>query len=121
MVLAQEAAQDEKVRDVVLDVRDLRTYLYTRWGVTKAVDGVSFLFDGNAGFAVSACVGDVWMITKLRRFSDDLLVRDCPSEIGCDVYSQIAQTSKCGAAIRRRTGADDPRAHARARAPADAQ
>jgi oligopeptide/dipeptide ABC transporter ATP-binding protein len=26
----------------VLEVRDLRTYLYTRWGVTKAVDGVSF-------------------------------------------------------------------------------
>src|SRR5215211_2741269 len=42
MVLAQESVQEEKVRDVVLDVRDLRTYLYTRWGVTKAVDGVSF-------------------------------------------------------------------------------
>ena len=42
MVLAQESVQGEKVRDVVLDVRDLRTYLYTRWGVTKAVDGVSF-------------------------------------------------------------------------------
>lgn len=26
----------------VLEVRDLKTYLYTRWGVTKAVDGVSF-------------------------------------------------------------------------------
>jgi len=31
----------------VLEVRDLRTYLYTRWGVTKAVDGVSFTV--NAG------------------------------------------------------------------------
>ena len=28
--------------NVVLDVRELRTYLYTRYGVTKAVDGVSF-------------------------------------------------------------------------------
>ena len=28
--------------DVVLDVRDLRTYFVTRWGVVKAVDGVSF-------------------------------------------------------------------------------
>jgi oligopeptide transport system ATP-binding protein len=27
---------------VVLEVRDLRTYLYTRWGVVRAVDGVSF-------------------------------------------------------------------------------
>ncbi|GBD10777.1 Oligopeptide transport ATP-binding protein OppD [bacterium HR23] len=28
--------------DVLLRVRDLRTYFYTRWGVVKAVDGVSF-------------------------------------------------------------------------------
>ena len=28
--------------DVVLDVQDLRTYFVTRWGVVKAVDGVSF-------------------------------------------------------------------------------
>ncbi len=27
---------------VLLDVRDLRTYLYTRWGLVRAVDGVSF-------------------------------------------------------------------------------
>jgi len=27
---------------VVLEVRDLRAYLYTRWGVVRAVDGVSF-------------------------------------------------------------------------------
>lgn len=30
------------VNDIVLEVRDLRTYFYTRWGVVKAVDGVSF-------------------------------------------------------------------------------
>lgn len=28
--------------DVVLQVEDLRMYLHTRWGVTKAVDGVTF-------------------------------------------------------------------------------
>jgi oligopeptide/dipeptide ABC transporter ATP-binding protein len=28
--------------DPVLEVRDLKTYLYTRWGTTRAVDGVSF-------------------------------------------------------------------------------
>jgi oligopeptide/dipeptide ABC transporter ATP-binding protein len=28
--------------DVILDVQDLRTYFVTRWGVVKAVDGVSF-------------------------------------------------------------------------------
>ena len=28
--------------DVILDVQDLRTYFVTRWGVVKAVDGLSF-------------------------------------------------------------------------------
>ena len=28
--------------DIILDVQDLRTYFVTQWGVTKAVDGVSF-------------------------------------------------------------------------------
>lgn len=28
--------------DLILDVQDLRTYFVTQWGVTKAVDGVSF-------------------------------------------------------------------------------
>lgn len=40
----QETHQEpaKKIGDVVLDVRDLRTYLYTRWGITKAVDGLTF-------------------------------------------------------------------------------
>jgi oligopeptide/dipeptide ABC transporter ATP-binding protein len=28
--------------NTILEVRDLRTYFYTRWGILKAVDGVSF-------------------------------------------------------------------------------
>jgi hypothetical protein len=44
-------------------------------------------FGAFAGLAVAACVGDVWMVLKLRRFSDPLLVLDHPSEIGCDVFS----------------------------------
>jgi oligopeptide/dipeptide ABC transporter ATP-binding protein len=28
--------------DVILEVKDLHTYIFTRWGVVKAVDGVSF-------------------------------------------------------------------------------
>ncbi|MFN3975069.1 MAG: ABC transporter ATP-binding protein [Dehalococcoidia bacterium] len=35
-------AERKNGQDVVLRVRDLRTYFYTRWGVVKAVDGVSF-------------------------------------------------------------------------------
>ena len=35
-------------RSPILAVEDLRTYLFTRWGVTKAVDGVSFeLYPGE--------------------------------------------------------------------------
>jgi ABC-type dipeptide/oligopeptide/nickel transport system ATPase component len=30
------------MNDVILDVSDLQTYLFTRWGVVKAVDKVSF-------------------------------------------------------------------------------
>ena len=32
----------EQDGNVVLDVQDLQTHLFTRWGVTRAVDGVSF-------------------------------------------------------------------------------
>src|SRR5947199_10412842 len=31
-----------QIGDVVLRVEDLHTYCFTRWGVVKAVDGVSF-------------------------------------------------------------------------------
>ena len=34
---------------VALDVQDLRTHLFTRWGVTRAVDGVSFAIREGAG------------------------------------------------------------------------
>src|ERR671924_167840 len=31
-----------QIGDVILEVEDLHTYLFTRWGTVKAVDGVSF-------------------------------------------------------------------------------
>jgi oligopeptide/dipeptide ABC transporter ATP-binding protein len=38
-----------KIGDVILEVDDLHTYCFTRWGVVKAVDGVSFsLREGEA-------------------------------------------------------------------------
>ena len=33
---------DSRIGDVILEVKDLHTYLFSRWGVVKAVDGVSF-------------------------------------------------------------------------------
>src|SRR5713226_3418111 len=49
MQVAQHLGDGERsAGPVVLDVRNLCAYLYTRWGVTKAVDGVSFqLHDGE--------------------------------------------------------------------------
>ncbi|MEI6197650.1 MAG: DUF3267 domain-containing protein [Verrucomicrobiota bacterium] len=44
------------------------------------------------GVALAACVGDVWMAVKLRRFPADWLVQDSPSEIGCDVISPVSET-----------------------------
>jgi oligopeptide/dipeptide ABC transporter ATP-binding protein len=31
-----------QIRDVILEVHDLHTHIFTRWGVVRAVDGVSF-------------------------------------------------------------------------------
>ena len=33
---------NSRIGEVILDVQDLRTYFVTRWGVVKAVDGLSF-------------------------------------------------------------------------------
>src|SRR5262245_65654193 len=38
-----------QIGDVILEVEDLHTYCFTRWGVVRAVDGVSFtLREGEA-------------------------------------------------------------------------
>src|SRR6266508_3587664 len=38
-----------RIGDVILEVEDLHTYCFTRWGLVKAVDGVSFyLREGEA-------------------------------------------------------------------------
>jgi len=37
-----DADETSERGDIVLQVEDLRMYLHTRWGVTKAVDGVTF-------------------------------------------------------------------------------
>jgi oligopeptide/dipeptide ABC transporter ATP-binding protein len=45
---AMVAAEERPSPVPVLEVEDLRTYLFTRWGTTRAVDGVSFtLFPGE--------------------------------------------------------------------------
>ena len=39
---ARHYGMAKQIGDVILEVEDLHTYCFTRWGVVKAVDGVSF-------------------------------------------------------------------------------
>lgn len=41
------------------------------------------------GLTIAGCIGDVWIVLKLRRFSADLLALDSPTEIGCDVLAPV--------------------------------
>ena len=46
--MAETERVDTVTKDApLLEVRDLRTYIYTQWGVIKAVDGVSFTLREN--------------------------------------------------------------------------
>src|SRR5262245_53643363 len=58
-----------KIGDVVLEVDDLHTYIFTRWGLVKAVDGVSFnLREGEALGVVgeSGCGKTMTALSLLR-------------------------------------------------------
>ncbi len=55
--------------DIVLDVKDLRTYFTTRWGTVKAVDGVSFFLRRGETLGVvgeSACGKSVTALSIMR-------------------------------------------------------
>ena len=58
-----------EIGDVILEVRDLRTYFVTRFGVTKAVDGVSFKLHRGEVLGVvgeSACGKSVTSLSIMR-------------------------------------------------------
>jgi oligopeptide/dipeptide ABC transporter ATP-binding protein len=58
-----------RIGDVVLEVEDLHTYIFTRWGTVKAVDGVSFsLREGEALGVVgeSGCGKTMTALSLLR-------------------------------------------------------
>jgi hypothetical protein len=44
------------------------------------------------GTTIAACVGDVWIVAKLRRFPADWLVPISSSAIGCDVFPPATET-----------------------------
>src|SRR5215213_6545889 len=86
MAIAQEAVEEKKFGDVVLDVRDLRTYLYTRWGVTKAVDGISFqLREGETlGIVGESGCGKSMTALSLLRLAPKPAARTVSGEILLD-------------------------------------
>jgi hypothetical protein len=66
-------------------------------------DGLAIL----AGITVAGCVGDVWLVARLRGRADDLLVQDSPSEIGCDVLSPPREMETCPALAKSSSTAAD--------------
>lgn len=43
-----------------------------------------------AAIHLAACIGDIWIVAGLRRFAPDALVRDHPTEAGCEVFAPAA-------------------------------
>lgn len=73
----------EARNDVVLRVRNLRTYFYTRWGVVKAVDGVSFDLHRGETFGIVGESGSGKSVTVLS------IMRLIPSPPGKIVSGEV--------------------------------
>ena len=57
------------IGDVILEVEDLHTYCFTRWGVVKAVDGVSFTLRQGEALGIvgeSGCGKTMTALSLLR-------------------------------------------------------
>jgi len=68
-----KTAPTPTVSDRVLEVEDLRTYFYTRGGLMKAVDGVSFVLKRGETLAIvgeSGCGKSVTALSILRLVAD---------------------------------------------------
>ncbi len=80
---------------VPLSVRAYRRMLLLPLWVTGGVAWLALLIAPSdwlalvTGMTCAACVGDVWIVLKLRRISDDCFVKDSPSDIGCDVFPPV--------------------------------
>ncbi|MCI0438537.1 MAG: ABC transporter ATP-binding protein [Chloroflexi bacterium] len=73
----------ERIGEVVLEVNDLRTYFVTRWGVTKAVDGVSFNLRRGETLGIVGESGSGKSVTSLS------IMRLIPSPPGHIVGGQV--------------------------------
>lgn len=73
----------QDIGDVILDVQDLHTYCYTRWGVVKAVDGVNFSLRQGETLGIVGESGSGKSMTALS------LLRLVPQPVARIVQGQI--------------------------------
>ena len=71
-------AAPRKVGNVVLDIRDLKTYFYTYDGVVKALDGVSFKVRSGETLGL---VGETGCGKSVTAFSTTRLIADPPGRV----------------------------------------
>ena len=93
-----------KIGDVILDVDDLHTYCFTRWGVVKAVDGVSFaLRKGEAlGIVGESGCGKTMTALSLLRLLPRPVARIVKGSIRLEGENLLDKTEREMRAIRGR-------------------
>ena len=72
-----------RIGEIILEVKDLQTYFVTRWGVVKAVDGVSFVLRRGETLGIVGESGSGKSVTTLS------IVRLVPSPPGHIVGGQV--------------------------------
>jgi oligopeptide/dipeptide ABC transporter ATP-binding protein len=92
------------IGDVILEVEDLHTYCFTRWGVVKAVDGVSFfLRQGEAlGIVGESGCGKTMTALSLLRLTPRPVARIVKGAIRLEGENLLDKTEKEMRAIRGR-------------------
>jgi peptide/nickel transport system ATP-binding protein len=105
-----------RIGDVILEVQDLHTYCFTRWGVVRAVDGVSFSLRegetlgivGESGCGKSVTVKAVLQIVEPpgRIVAGQLLFRQRAGNGRGDRVVDLARLDPRGAPMRAIRGAE---------------
>jgi oligopeptide/dipeptide ABC transporter ATP-binding protein len=92
------------IGDVILEVEDLHTYCFTRWGVVKAVDGVSFsLRQGEAlGIVGESGCGKTMTALSLLRLTPRPVARIVKGAIRLQGENLVDKSEKEMRAIRGR-------------------